>query len=80
MMERVQEMMKSLDVITLFFVVLGALNWGLVGIFSFDLIATIFGDMSVLSRIVYTLIGVAGIYQLSQFKIMHTRWTHAEAH
>jgi uncharacterized membrane protein YuzA (DUF378 family) len=38
-----------------------------------------FGHMNVLSRIVYTLIGVAGIYQLSQFKIMHGRWTHVEA-
>lgn len=75
-----ETMMKSFDVITLFLVVIGALNWGFVGIFSFDLVATIFGDMSVLSRIVYTLIGVAGLYQLSQFKIMHERWTHAGAH
>ncbi len=79
-MERIEEMMKSVDVITLFLVVVGALNWGLLGIFSFDLFATVFGPMTVLTRIVYTLIGVAGIYQLSQFKIMHSRWTHAEAH
>ncbi|MBI4830078.1 MAG: DUF378 domain-containing protein [Candidatus Lindowbacteria bacterium] len=72
--------MKGIDVTTLFLVVLGALNWGLLGIFSFDLIATVFGSMSVLTRIVYTLIGVAGVYQLSQFKILREKWFHAEAH
>ncbi len=79
-MEKTENMMKGIDVTTLFLVVLGALNWGLLGIFSFDLIATVFGSMSVLTRIVYTLIGVAGVYQLSQFKILREKWFHAEAH
>ena len=42
-------------------VIIGALNWGLVGIFGFDLVAAIFGEMTVLSRIIYSLVGVSGI-------------------
>ncbi len=76
-----EKMMRSIDVVTLFLIVLGALNWGLMGILSFDLFATIFGHMTVLTRIMYTLIGFAGLYQLSQFKIMHGKWGgHVEAH
>jgi hypothetical protein len=41
--------------------IIGGLNWGLVGAFGFDLVATIFGDMSVLSRVVYVLVGLAAI-------------------
>lgn len=43
-------------------VVVGGLNWGLVGIFKFDLVATIFGDMSALSRVVYALVGLSAVY------------------
>ena len=42
-------------------VLIGALNWGLIGLFGFDLVATIFGDMSILSRIVYSLVGLSAI-------------------
>ena len=42
-------------------VLIGALNWGLVGIFGFDLVAAIFGDMTVFSRIIYTLVGISAI-------------------
>ena len=45
-------------------VIVGAINWGLVGFFAFDLVATLFGPMSTVSRIVYGLVGVAGIYLL----------------
>ena len=40
---------------------IGALNWGLIGIFNFDLVAAIFGDMTVMSRIIYSLVGVSAI-------------------
>ncbi len=59
--------MKSLNVfdyIALVLVIIGGLNWGLVGIFNFDLVATIFGNMTVLSRIIYTLVGISAIYML----------------
>ncbi|MFH1631747.1 MAG: DUF378 domain-containing protein [bacterium] len=45
-------------------VIVGALNWGLVGFFSFDLVAAIFGDMSGISRVIYALVGLAGLYKL----------------
>jgi hypothetical protein len=45
-------------------VIVGAINWGLVGFFAFDLVAALFGEMSALSRIVYGLVGLAGIYLL----------------
>lgn len=54
--------LNALDWLALVLVIVGGLNWGLVGIFNFDLVATIFGDMSGLSRIVYILVGLAAIY------------------
>lgn len=59
--------MKSLNVldwIAIILLIIGGLNWGLVGIFSWDLVAAIFGDMSVVSRIIYILVGLSGIYIL----------------
>lgn len=54
--------LNVVDWIALVLVIVGGLNWALVGIFKFDLVAWIFGDMSVVSRIVYVLVGVAAIY------------------
>lgn len=51
-----------MNVIALILMVIGALNWGLVGIFRFDLVAAIFGTASVLSRIIYALVGIAGLW------------------
>jgi uncharacterized membrane protein YuzA (DUF378 family) len=51
-----------IDWIAFILVVVGALNWGLVGLFQFDLVAAIFGNMSMLSRTVYSLVGVGGIW------------------
>ena len=59
--------MKTLDYIALILVVIGAVNWGLIGFFSFDLVRLIFGDMTLVSRIVYALVGVSGLYSLSFF-------------
>jgi uncharacterized membrane protein YuzA (DUF378 family) len=60
---------KPLDLVTLALVIVGALNWGLVGLFEFDLVATIvgedFGETNVLSRIIYILVGLSGIYQVT---------------
>jgi uncharacterized membrane protein YuzA (DUF378 family) len=50
--------MKKLDVLIWTLLAIGGLNWGLIGLFKFDLVAAIFGEMSVLSRIVYNLVGV----------------------
>lgn len=54
--------LNAFDWLALVLVIVGGLNWGLVGIFNFDLVATIFGDMSALSRIVYALVGLAAVY------------------
>lgn len=52
-----------MDTLALILVIIGALNWGMVGLFQFDLIASIFGGMStVVSRIIYTIVGLAGIW------------------
>lgn len=56
--------MKTLDIIALILVIVGAVNWGLIGLFGFDLVATLFGDMSVISRIVYTLVGISGLWSI----------------
>jgi uncharacterized membrane protein YuzA (DUF378 family) len=54
--------MKAVNLIALILVIVGALNWGLVGLLNFDLVAAIFGAMTVLSRVVYTLVGIAAVY------------------
>jgi len=54
--------LNTLDWVAIVLVIVGALNWLLVGLFSFDLVATIFGDMTTVSRIVYTLVGISAIY------------------
>ncbi len=56
--------MQILQKIALVFTIIGAINWGLIGIFDFDLVATIFGDMTLLSRIVYTIVGIAGLINI----------------
>lgn len=57
--------MRALDTIALLLVIIGAVNWGLIGFFRFDLVAALFGDMSTFSRIVYALVGIAGLYAIS---------------
>ncbi len=59
--------MKIIDYIALVLVIIGAINWGLIGLFGFDLVATLFGSMSVISRIVYTLVGIAGLWSIRFF-------------
>ena len=59
--------MKIVDTIALLLILIGAINWGLIGFFSFDLVRVLFGNMSILSRIVYALVGISGLYGLSFF-------------
>ncbi len=74
--------MKKLDVVAAVLVVVGALNWGLVAVAHFDLVATIFGmkfgEVSTLSAVVYGLVALAGIYQAISFKAIQRRW-HGDA-
>ena len=66
--------MKTVDIIAYALLLIGALNWGLVGIFDFDLVAFLFGEMSVISRIVYVLVGIAALYDLVCIKAIWKRW------
>ena len=59
--------MKAVNLVTLLLVIVGGLNWGLVGLFSFDLVAAIFGAGSLLARVVYVLVGASAFWQLVPF-------------
>lgn len=59
--------MKILYYIALTLVIIGAINWLLIGLFSFDLVATLFGEMSMLSRIVYSLVGISGLISIGLY-------------
>jgi uncharacterized membrane protein YuzA (DUF378 family) len=67
-------MMKSIDMLAAILVVVGALNWGLVGVAQFDLVAALFGAGSALASIVYILVGLAGLFQAVQWKAIQRRW------
>lgn len=56
--------MKTIDTIALILVIVGAINWGLIGLFKFNLVDSIFGTMSALSRIIYTLVGISGLWSI----------------
>ena len=75
--ERVADM-KKLDVIAAALVIVGALNWGLAGAFHLDLVAALFGmrfgETSALSTVVYSLVGLAGLYQAFTWKSIQRRW------
>ncbi|MCI8729962.1 MAG: DUF378 domain-containing protein [Lachnospiraceae bacterium] len=58
---------KGLDYTALIIAIVGAVNWGLIALFRFDLVAFIFGNMSWVSRIVYGLVGICGLYLISMF-------------
>ena len=54
--------MKALTLLAIVLLVVGGLNWGLVGLFQFNLVATLFGESSMLSNIVYVLVGLSAVY------------------
>mgnify|MGYP000085346940 CR=1 FL=1 len=56
--------MRALNMLTLVLLIVGGLNWLLVGAFDFNLVAALFGDMTPLARIVYVLVGLSAIYQI----------------
>jgi len=59
--------MKILDGTVLILIIIGAINWGLIGFFNFDLVAALFGNMSSISKIIYVLVGIGGLYSISFF-------------
>jgi uncharacterized membrane protein YuzA (DUF378 family) len=62
--------MKTLNYIALTIAIIGAINWGLIGFFSFNLVSFLFGDMTLLSRIVYALVGLSGLYLITFYGLL----------
>lgn len=58
---------KGLDYAALTLVIIGAVNWGLVGFFGFNLVSFLFGGTAILSRIIYAVVGISGIYLFSVY-------------
>ena len=75
--------MKQIDIIAAVLVVVGALNWGLIAVARFDLVATLFGmqfgEVSPVSALVYGLVGLAGLYQAVSWKRVQSRWAQPAA-
>jgi hypothetical protein len=70
--------MKHLDILAAILVIVGGLNWGLVAVAEFDLVATLvgleFGETNAVSRVVYGLVGLAAVYQIAQQAAIRRRW------
>lgn len=62
--------METLEKLALIFTIIGAINWGLIGLFDFNLVSMIFGDGSLLSRIIYIIVGITGLINIGIF-MMH---------
>ena len=75
--------MKQMDVVAAVLVIVGGLNWGLIAVAEFDLVATIvgleFGETNAVSRLVYGLVGVSAVYQIAQQGAIRRRWSRAGA-
>ena len=67
--------MKTLNIAALTVVIIGAVNWGLIGLLNFNLVAFLFGDMTLLSRIVYSLVGLCGLYLVTFYGLLSDRET-----
>lgn len=66
--------MKTFDTLAAMLLVVGGLNWGLVGLADFDLVAALFGAMSPASRLVYAVVGLAAVYQAATLRLIQRRW------
>lgn len=75
--------MKILDVVVTTLLVIGALNWGLVGFFGLNVIGTLFGEATAFTRVIYAVVGLSGLYELFNvtigYKAMHDRWCEVPA-
>jgi uncharacterized membrane protein YuzA (DUF378 family) len=66
--------MRPFDIVAAVLLVVGGLNWGLVGFLNFDLVAAILGSGSSLARVVYGLVGIAALYQIVTIRAIQRRW------
>lgn len=69
--------LRPLDTLTEILLIIGGLNWGLIGFFDFNLVAAIFGTSTtgiIISRIIYALVGLSALYLLAAWRAVHVRW------
>lgn len=66
--------MKTLDIVIWVLLAIGGLNWGMVGIFGFDLVEALFGIRTFLTRMIYTIVGIAAVYDIVMIKSVCKRW------
>jgi uncharacterized membrane protein YuzA (DUF378 family) len=70
--------MKKIDIVSAALLIIGGLNWGLVAVANFDIVAAIFGldfgQTNVATRIIYGLVGLAAVYQVAQLRALPARW------
>ncbi len=66
--------MKTLDIIAAILLVIGGLNWGLLGLFDFNLVDFLFHHLPLLTRAIYSLVGLAALYQIVEWKAIQHRW------
>lgn len=67
--------MKTLNFVALTIAIIGAINWGLIGFFNFNLVAFLFGDMTLLARIIYALVGLCGLYLVTFYGFLTDKET-----
>jgi uncharacterized membrane protein YuzA (DUF378 family) len=72
------EFMKVLDIAVTVLLIIGAVNWGLVGFFGFNFVGALFGEATAITRVIYAFVGLSGLYEAYNFTIgysaMHHRW------
>lgn len=70
--------MKVLDIVVTIFLIIGALNWGLMGFFGYNVVEAILGEATALTRTIYAVVGLCGLYEAINFTVgyeaMHHRW------
>lgn len=71
--------MRTIDIIAAVLLVVGGLNWGLVAVADFDLVAALFGPGTFLARLVYGLVGLSALYQMASVRMIQRRWGVAHA-
>ena len=64
--------MYFIEKLALWLAIIGGINWGLIGFFDFDLVSTLFGQMSLLTRIIYAAVGIGGLYAISYYGRMNS--------
>lgn len=69
-----QGLLKSLDVMVWSLLTIGGINWGMIGVFNIDLIAVLFGSMTMVTRLVYALVGLSAVYEVLGMKSIAHRW------